>query len=428
MKNNPFILVLLLFIQPFCSAQNEINVEHYKSDIQYLKETLPLKHPNLFFHQTKDVFNKNLDSISSDENLSKLSKLKIQMQLREAIADLGDPHTNFGFYETIDEEGYFPLEMYWFNDGIWIIGADAKYREALGKELIAINTIPIKQVIEEVSKVVPKNEPYFAKKRIPYFLFSNGILKAYNISTGNSALFTFRNSKGESVAIEVSVGGQKYVVDDFESLKNLPELWQRPHSDTIPLFQQKYVAKDRILVIQYNSCWGRELEERFGDKAAAKKMPYFESFAREVFETLEKKPVAKLLFDMRFNGGGSSPQGTRFIEKLSKNKEINRPGRLFVATSEHTFSSAVINTMNFRQMTEAIIIGTPSGGTPNHYGEVRTLVLPKTGLEVYHSTNYFKYIDGDAKAVYPDIELETKYSDILNGKDPIYEFVKYYDK
>jgi C-terminal processing protease CtpA/Prc len=224
----------------------------------------------------------------------------------------------------------------------------------------------------------------------------------------------------------VSVSGQKYDVDEFEHVENLPEFWQRPHSDATPLFQQKYIEKDSILVIQYNSCWGRELEEKFGDKTEAKKLPYFESFADEVFETLEKKPVAKLLFDMRFNGGGSSLQGTRLIEKLSSNKDINRQGTLFVATSEHTFSSAVINTMNFRQKTEAIIIGTPSGGTPNHYGEVRTLVLPKTGLEVYHSTNYFKYVDGDAKAVYPDIEIETNYSDIFKGKDPIYEFVKNY--
>lgn len=425
MKQN-FIIACLFFVNFFGCAQDKINITDYQSDIEYLKNTLPKKHPNLYFHQRKEVFNDNLDRISSEANLSSNSKLTIQMQLREAIAGLGDPHTNFGFYDAIDAMGYFPLEIYWFNDGIWIMGADAKYKNTLGKKLVAINDIPIEIVLEKVSKVVPKNEPYFAKKRMHYFLMSNGIMNAYKLNEGNSALFTFRGLSGKNEVIEVKANNNEYLVDQFESLKNLPEFWQRPQSDEVPLFQSKYIDQDSILVIQYNRCWGRELEEKFGDKTEAEKLPYFKDFVENIFQTLEEKPINKVLFDMRFNGGGSSPQGTWLVEQLSQFKEVNQRGDLFVATSEHTFSSAVINTMNFRQMTEAIIIGTPSGGTPNHYGEVRTLTLPKTGLEIYHSTNYFKYTEKKEAAVYPDITIDTKYSDISNGIDPVYEFVKNY--
>ncbi|TPN82978.1 S41 family peptidase [Aquimarina algicola] len=425
MKKYLFLLGLFFF-QVICLSQEKVNIKEYQLDIKYLKDSLPTKHPNLFFYKSKEQFDSSLDKIATDQNLSSNNALTIQMQLREAIAGIGDPHTNFGFYESIDKEGYFPLEIYWFDDGIWIIGADEKYKSAIGKKLVAINDVTIDEVIKRVSKVVPKNEPYFARKRMHYFLMSHGILKAYEITDKNQVRFVLEDAKGKKETVLVQPKIDEYIVDNFSHLDNPPFFWQSPQSDETILFQQKYFERDSILFIQYNSCWGRELEERFRDKEAAKTMPYFSDFKNKIFETLSNKPVKKILFDLRFNGGGSSPQGTRLVEELAKVKEINQKGKLFVAISEHTFSSAVINAMNFRQMTNAIIVGKPSGGAPNHYGEVRPLVLPKTKLEVYHSTKYFKYIDEDINAVIPDVQIEMKYSDIINGKDQVYEFVKKY--
>ena len=45
-------------------------------------------------------------------------------------------------------------------------------------------------------------------------------------------------------------------------------------------------------------------------------------------------------------------------------------------------------------------------------------------MEIYHSTDYFKFIDKDLEAVIPDVTIPTKFIDISNGIDPIYEYVK----
>ena len=112
---------------------------------------------------------------------------------------------------------------------------------------------------------------------------------------------------------------------------------------------------------------------------------------------------------MRLNGGGNSPQGTEFIKQLAQISKVNRKGALFVAISEKTFSSAVINAMDFRLNTAALLMGSPAGGRPNHYGEVRGLEMPNVGLSVYHSTQYFKYIDEDLPAVMPDLFVENTF-------------------
>ncbi|MEL6638487.1 MAG: hypothetical protein AAFW73_06100 [Bacteroidota bacterium] len=428
-----YALMIIATVCLFVACQSDkpapatrLNVADYQQDLQYLKDTLPVKHPNLFFHQSKADFHKNLDFIASTSNLSSKTEAQVLMQLREATAELGDPHTNFGFYDLLDEEGYYPIEIFWFEDGIWITGASREYQRAIGKQLVAINDVPIEEVIEKVSKVVPKNAPYFNHKRMHYFLPMYQILHYYEVTPEPLANFQLRSRDGstETLAIQPSKG--EYNVDVFEHLERAPYYWFSVQGDSAALFKYRFFAEDGILFIQYNSCWSRELEERFGDQEEAKNLPSFDAFKSEIFALLEKEEVNKVLFDMRLNGGGSSPQGTKFVEELSEVAAINQKGKLFVAISQHTFSSAVINAMNFRQLTNAILVGKPTGGSPNHYGEVRALILPKTKMEIYHSTNYFKYIDEDLLAVLPDVTVPTTFSDIASGVDPIYEWVKDY--
>ena len=74
------------------------------------------------------------------------------------------------------------------------------------------------------------------------------------------------------------------------------------------------------------------------------------------------------------------------------------------------------------------MIGTPTMGKPNHYGEVRTFNLPNSGLRVSYSTKYFTLLeDSDPDSLYPEITVETRFEDFLNGRDTILEMIKNID-
>jgi hypothetical protein len=130
------------------------------------------------------------------------------------------------------------------------------------------------------------------------------------------------------------------------------------------------------------------------------------------------------VFDLRFNLGGSSLQGTQMIKKVTKYKNINQKETLYVVTGIETFSSGIINVMDFKENTNATFIGSLTSGRPNHYGEVKYITLPGSGLKVSYSTKYFNKYKPDTDSFYPDVTIETSFQDYKNGIDPVYEYIR----
>ena len=166
------------------------------------------------------------------------------------------------------------------------------------------------------------------------------------------------------------------------------------------------------------------MELRWGDRKKAKKLPSFNEFENRTFATIENEPIKKLIFDLRFNGGGTSNQGTDFINKLKEYKAVNQNRKLFVVIGRQTFSSGVVNAVDFKNLTEAIFVGEETSGKPNHYGDTRNIKLPSSGLVISYSTKYIEYSDDNSDSFIPDIKIETSFLNYKNGIDPVFEYIR----
>ena len=100
-----------------CTETQDNNA--YNADIDFLIETLPQKHPNLFFSVSQEEFEQTFSDIK--KMTGHRTAFEIIMALREATAKLGDPHTNFGFYEAVYSLGHFPFEVQPFSDGLYVL-------------------------------------------------------------------------------------------------------------------------------------------------------------------------------------------------------------------------------------------------------------------------------------------------------------------
>jgi hypothetical protein len=361
---------------------------------------LPKKHYNLFFQLSEIEFNKQVDRLI--DSVPNLTTYEILDNLNHIIAQIGDSHTsiNYGYLNKADR--ILPFSLYWFSDGIYISHARISSEELLGHEIISINKFPIQQIVDSLKTLIVIDNKSTVKNIIPRMIGFVPHLEYFGFSTSDSISVVTKDLNGQ----QVETIFEKRKLKKEKVIRYEPDSMSYCWSNRDQFFTQTYFKEDSIVYIQYNRCWSRELEKILGSRKRAKSFPSFGKFQKEIFKQIENNAMSKIVFDLRFNVGGSSLQGTRMIKKLSNYKDINRKDKLFVVTGIHTFSSGIINVMDFKENTNATFIGEVTSGRPNHYGEIKYLTVRPND------------------AFYPDIEIETSFLDYKNGIDPVYEYIR----
>jgi hypothetical protein len=414
MRKSLFFILIILF---FCSstlAAAEFSEEEWLEDLNYLEKELPARHKNLFFQLEKEKFTEEMAELKND--LSGLSELEITLRLVEIFAEIGDTHTAINNTRFLSE--YYPLFLRKFENGYRVITTDQKYQKILGAKLISINGYSIEEIKSSFSRIITADNQTSIDYRLSSFLKLNELLGYLDIlEADNNFLF---EKDGKKIELSFEALKIKNMKTNNSSLVSLDYQPGYVLGNANQLFWSDYIAAEKILYFQYNSCWSRELAEKHG-----RPNPELLSFAAEkskIFDFIKNNEIDKLVIDLRFNSGGDSSQGTELAEELSKYKD---QFETYVVIGADTFSSAIINALDFKEELNGYLIGTATMGKPNHYGEVRTFNLPNTGLRVSYSTKYFTLLeDRDPDSLYPDITVETEYEDFLNGRDTILEMIK----
>ncbi len=409
------IFFLLLFQPSFSQDLGRID---WNMDIDYLAKELPYRHFDFFTKKSKKEFKSGLENIK--KNKDSLSDFAIAIKLQQLIASFGDSHTNLNFYQLLEKDKILPVKANWFRNGFYILHTTPENSAILGKQIVNINGIPFATIVDSLSTLFTVDNQAMLKKNIPNFFICIQLLHYFGFAQGEEIVLGLKNEKGEIenhtiLPGELTRENRKQIIPD-----QIPLCYLNERS----LFYETYQEKELIYYIQYNKCWSKEMELQFGKAENAEKMPTFASFEEKIFRTLTYESVKKIVFDIRLNGGGSSPQGTELIEKLAAHLRKNPDIKLYVIIGRNTFSSAILNAMDFKRLTNAIFIGEETSGKPNHFGQVQNFKLPNSGIAVTYSTKYFKRTDDDSNSLKPDVLFETSYSDFLNGIDPAYEWVK----
>lgn len=165
-------------------------------------------------------------------------------------------------------------------------------------------------------------------------------------------------------------------------------------------------------------------EYKFFDKEKALYINVYrnQQLSYDINEELNRgqyKGTENLIIDLRNHSGGSFHEGNKLVTSIKGNSTLNRQGHLFVITGRDTFSSGVLLALDFKRNTNAIFYGEPTGGKPEHYGEVRNFKLPNSKMVIRYSTKFFAAERFKTDSLYPDVEVDNTIADYLNGEDPV---------
>ena len=175
--------LLLLFVSSLViqvTAQSTLTAEQWQEDLKFLQETVHSDYSFLFKKTTAEAFDKEVGQLNAD--IPNLQEHEIVVGLARLVSSFKYGHTVLGFrYQQHIGFHQLPINMYEFNDGVYIQGIHKDYADALGAKVIAVAGVPVKDALKAIYPVVPSENDQFFKAYAPLYLSSPEVLHAQGV-------------------------------------------------------------------------------------------------------------------------------------------------------------------------------------------------------------------------------------------------------
>lgn len=354
-------------------------------------------HPALYFFHSKEEFNKKLDSLLIKNLYDKYDLYYITQSLIKFLLGKYDSHTKIWFEDQVA----FPIKFKMENNKIYIVNTIFDYEDAIGGEIISINSIPITQILKELDCIICYSTLEYFKELSTDYIRQIKILKSLPSINNDCKIFTYK----------ANLNGKEHdlVFDSDYKYKNYNEK---------KIINYTFEIIDNIIVIHYNSCRDRvKMNELIKDIKLEK----------------AKRNIRGYIVDLRDNNGGDSTIVEPLIEYLTGENVVT-------LVNGNVFSSGELAMVDLKQ-NGSYIIGTDIGTSKNYFGESPgRLYLKEFGLVVKKSCKYW-YCDNDYNyngytkgkffekfkdkngllepmIIKPDEYVYISVEDILNNNDP----------
>jgi hypothetical protein len=257
----------------------------------------------------------------------------------------------------------YPLRLYAFADGIFVVDALPPYRELIGHEVTAIAGHPTGDVMDAVGPLVPRDNEQQVLSHGVRLIVTAEVLHGLGLISDPAMPLAFEVAdQGTVSAVPIPMEAYERWADGHLSL-TVP---QRPAGAAwvSRIDEESWVEwrpDSRTLFIQYNMVMGR--------------MP---SAIEEIESRLAAGDLERVIVDVRHNGGGNNSTYHGFLRALREADAAGVP--VYVIMSRITFSAAGNFVTELEQTTNAILVGEDLGGSPNQYGDAVTVRLEHSGL------------------------------------------------
>jgi len=379
-------------------------------DVRLLMQQIRVVHPNPFHATPEAQFQAAADNLAA--RAPSLSPDQLLVELMRFVNLLGEREGHSGIF-TLDSAHrrvfhVFPLYLYKFSDGLFIISAPQQ-RSLVGSKVLAIDGIPAGELEQKVRPLVPRDNEATRTDRFMSFMLTAEVLHGLGLRNGTGpARFTLQKpgAAAQDVTIAPVTAGAylRLMKPEFPSF--VYALPRRPK----PLYLRRraeahYVTTldhGRVVYVGYNLTLGST-----------------GPLARRVSRLAAKRKTRRVIVDVRLNPGGDNHTYAPLLKAL-RAKSVNRPGRLVVLIGRATFSAAHNFITELERRTRVTFVGETSGGSPNLYGDVQHVELPTAGLNVDVAAIYWqKSFAADLRtAIEPKVSVPLSSSAFFRGKDP----------
>eukprot|EP00747_Dinoflagellata_sp_TGD_P188009 gnl/TRDRNA2_/TRDRNA2_46311_c0_seq1.p1 gnl/TRDRNA2_/TRDRNA2_46311_c0~~gnl/TRDRNA2_/TRDRNA2_46311_c0_seq1.p1 ORF type:complete len:549 (-),score=9.60 gnl/TRDRNA2_/TRDRNA2_46311_c0_seq1:43-1689(-) len=416
MKKLIFLFMSFLMFQ--VTAQSKFTAKQWQDDLKFLQQTVHKDYPFLFKKTTAEEFDKAVNMLH--DQVPKLEEHEITVGLARIIGLFKYGHTRMGWHNNPVSLRQFPVNLYYFSDGIYVQGVHKDYSDALGAKVVSVEGVPIMEALKMVYPVVPSENDQFFKAYAFLYLMSPEVLHAQGITSklSDSVDLTLeKNGKTFTTTVNALPAG-KWVPRTYGLVQSEGDWLDVREAGKTPLYLKNL---DKIYYFEHlpetNTVYVRHSQIQDDPSEA------IPEFYTRVFDFIEKNNVQNLVLDVRLNGGGNNYKNKAMVTRIIESKTINTTGNFKVIIGRRTFSACQNLVNELDNYTNAVFIGEPTSENVNFYGDNNEVILPNTKTPVYLSFAWWQdkpqWENDDWLA--PHIAVEMSFEQYKTNQDPVLE-------
>jgi hypothetical protein len=415
MRTTGLLLALSAMVALVSSAQARPSASASAADdVRDLGSSIEEIHPAPFRSISKQRFEAEVEALA--ERAPSSSRDELLVGVLRIIASLGPRNGHTGLFPgdpgNVRPLHLYPIRLYRFADGVFVV--DAEDRAIVGHRLVAVGGTPVERVFALVDPLVPHDNAWTVRGMAPHYVLTAEVLHGLGIlDEAGPAEFTFERPGGERREVSLTpIPGPQYAAAFADPLRG-------HYPSVLPS-----APRPLYLANSGKALWARALTGGravyIGYNAVVAPAPALLSRIRRLALSPGRRRV---IVDVRLNGGGDNTTYGPLVD-LFASKQVNRRGKLYLLIGRATFSAAANFAAEIDRDTRAVIVGEPSGGGVETYGDTVPVLLPSLGWYVHVAARYHERKRGpnDRRlAIAPDVRVDLASDQYFAGRDPVLE-------
>lgn len=403
MKKRSLLLAVVLLFSCCLGGCGQPQPNHKLDVLNTLCDTLEENHYDLYANVSEEAFQAEREKIA--RQTPNMTDGEFYWSVRHLLSLVGDAHT--AAYPSEYFMSVLPWNIKKFDEGWFILILDKAHEQYLGTRVVAINDIPIDEVVERTRQVISYEADSWLWQKVPDVLIWKEALEYLDIvEPDEPVLVTVETTAGSEETFELPA------YDDWSDEKK-QEILVGFQRDSVPVTaEQDAIYRSTALdestyFIQYNSC------QEDPDLPMAQ-------FVQQVEADLESGGYQNIIVDLRYNTGGIS-EVIRPLEKALSIYAINAGAdvQFYILIGGRTFSSATIAATDFKNTptVNSIFVGQPTGGVLICPGDIKTIWIENPPFGVQYSTKFFDLLGGQEGPLEPDYTVPQPFAQYAKGED-----------
>ncbi|MCI0643047.1 MAG: S41 family peptidase [Gemmataceae bacterium] len=356
-------------------------------------------------------------------------RARFWLVLSQVMHTLHDAHSAV---EPVRTGEMLDLPFLWTSEGMIVTSDAGAFRK--GDRIVRLGTLTELKLLELLRGVIPAENDHWVRHRAENVLRDLGFLRTLGIA--------------DKAPVKAAVDRSGKDMELTASVAATAAAGSRP-----PWVRFEIDESSDLGIFVVDQCINNDL---------------YKDRLRKFFQAVRQKKISRIAVDVRRNSGGNSTVINEFLRYIDvgsyrvpgsiirwseeararqtglaklasgvmrydprtvKNARVEEAfrGQVFVLTSKATFSSGNWFAVFVQDNKIGKVLGEPTGNSPSSYGDMLSFTLPHSGLS--YSLSFKRWLRPDPKrdpanCVTPDQLLATTRRDVIEGRDPVLDYLR----